>query len=1315
MIGLEMVGTSNIKWIPVLAALLAAFSCVKEEAPNMPSGMSEERFSQYDPVVRFGLETYMGGSAPETKTTYAGDDKTILYKGVRYERINWNAKADATHIQDIVQIKSQTDFTPSGSKKTANYKVVAVKGRTNPTDNSREDVADTEPITSGEEFYWSASDDKHYFYAVYPTSDVSVRATTKITSFDIDESAGTDPATHVARVSASINKKDPTSAATIEESRRQRYLTLVATPGGTGTAYEYMPDMTNAFMYAAAAMPGADAGYSRVPLRFKPLYSAVKLIITGGDDGARKYRLKRVDLRTDLHNNGALPYRSDLNPVDKGTPLGGAFSTSFKVGADGQTGTFEDIEVTDVTDTLKRLFIEIPDYERVVLGTDTVKVTFLLTPVKHKYFTVDYTFEYLKGSELDPSDPKYLDPSDPSNWTNPANIEVEHRYLNLQQAGSKGVDMFDEAGWYELLAANKLYVRSSVPRIQYYFNVEAQSFFPRTYNLADRTPVPGGSGHYQAPDFYSVVSYRDSAGIYQPLKWKVIGYSETGYNGPFSTTRPSCLALRGDDGTWDPAHADNKTDPYNPTSGVNSSGDPWSEPWGYGTHMEGENGGPGQVIKNGNLVGYTSFKTRGPDQGNSFVFYNAGSQENNAAKWIWSLPASFTYRDQDGNYYYPKYNEDGTLHPHSEEAYAYDLSSHDIYGNLTVAKNGDLGTTANCYVVTATGWYRIPTVYGNAIRNGSDNPGAYTGKASASPETLLGQFLDHANSAITQPWINKAYAVSKGTAGAELVWEDATDLLGANVFASSVDRKRGDQQKPFFWEDPKTGNGYVYFYVNQLASANAVLKVKSGSTTLWSWHIWCVPDVVDADSGMLATVAIEPTLFNYYEQSGGAKEFPFQSVHADKKFFKKMDLGLSFKEDEASARRAYVRFAQYWKGEIIDTVVVCFAQSGVKDAAGMDQTPVFQWGRKDPLVKNYMSTADATVASHNLGKAIQNPNTFYYGNNKVAYHGRGSSPGPWNSTPRPTRYDNLWNSNVDYNPETFNYFHQISFKYSVSWYEELGATTPREGYFSNDYRFEKDPTQLKGRRDTPVRKTVYDPCPPGFVVPNLFAFTAFNNRGVLEFKADARKVASNWNWTTGLDAREDASFTQYYDFYVGYDKNAGAVTYTQDVLNNLAEGTLLNSYQARTYGGKTVRPNFVMKLGGQNGHYRRDPGGETVRLYAFGRINGNNTNAEHYQTTGYYWLAEPATAQDINLASDPNGDNNGDWAFGSTVYLQKANVTTGLAVIYPVAGGWYSPWLQTPGISGKPTYAYNSRTFWARNKFQRTHGEHIRPMEDPNL
>ena len=70
-------------------------------------------------------------------------------------------------------------------------------------------------------------------------------------------------------------------------------------------------------------------------------------------------------------------------------------------------------------------------------------------------------------------------------------------------------------------------------------------------------------------------------------------------------------------------------------------------------------------------------------------------------------------------------------------------------------------STANCYVISAPGYYCIPLVYGNAIKNGRDNPSSY--KTSNTGTYILSNFKDHLNHNITTPYINVQKASASAT------------------------------------------------------------------------------------------------------------------------------------------------------------------------------------------------------------------------------------------------------------------------------------------------------------------------------------------------------------------------------------------------------------------------------------------------------------------------------------------------------------------------------------------------------------------------
>ena len=144
-------------------------------------------------------------------------------------------------------------------------------------------------------------------------------------------------------------------------------------------------------------------------------------------------------------------------------------------------------------------------------------------------------------------------------------------------------------------------------------------------------------------------------------------------------------------------------------------------------------------------------------------------------------------------------------------------------------------STANSYVISAPGHYRIPLVYGNAIKNGATNANAYISHAATGNSNVLYNFQDHAGHAIDNPWIEKTHGgANNGVDGAEVVWADAANLVHSPSIAHVG------------------GEGFLDFEVTaaDIQSGNAVVAVTKGSgaskTVLWSWHLWFAPkDALD--------------------------------------------------------------------------------------------------------------------------------------------------------------------------------------------------------------------------------------------------------------------------------------------------------------------------------------------------------------------------------------------------------------------------------------------------------------------------------------
>ena len=132
--------------------------------------------------------------------------------------------------------------------------------------------------------------------------------------------------------------------------------------------------------------------------------------------------------------------------------------------------------------------------------------------------------------------------------------------------------------------------------------------------------------------------------------------------------------------------------------------------------------------------------------------------------------------------------------------------------------------TANCYVISAPGHYRIPLVYGNAIKNGATNSNAY--ETTATGTYVLQHFQDHAGQPITNPWIEKTNSSAYANIdGAKIVWSDEKDLVTSPTIAHVG------------------GDAYLDFEVKaaDIKSGNAVVAVTKGNTVVWSWHLWFAP------------------------------------------------------------------------------------------------------------------------------------------------------------------------------------------------------------------------------------------------------------------------------------------------------------------------------------------------------------------------------------------------------------------------------------------------------------------------------------------
>lgn len=360
--------------------------------------------------------------------------------------------------------------------------------------------------------------------------------------------------------------------------------------------------------------------------------------------------------------------------------------------------------------------------------------------------------------------------------------------------------------------------------------------------------------------------------------------------------------------------------------------------------------------------------------------------------------------------------------------------------------------TANCYMIGYAGHYKLPLVYGNGIVNGANH------------STIRGDdYVDHrGRSWYTSPWITDRYKAHSVC----IVWQDAPGLV-SNL--RLVD------------------NGtYLAFDVNEhsVCDGNAVVAVKDeNGDIMWSWHIWAtnfisIWDGIKCppyDTKDVKEKTIKNKTYGRLNEDGKLVNDEGKFPILDETEFK----GNPFTEEAEKFHESYSftmlnKYIGYCIGEKIDyngTIACTLTQRVGGGSMSFDikqkshtrklarNAVYYQFGRKDPMMgygeyetegEFYNKTCfgndgkivefkySASPAS-SIAETIKNPDVFY---------GAGSENWAGN-----IRYQFLWQAR----------------SYNIPNGSTIKTLTDRER----------------------VSKTVYDPCPAGYLMPRSDAFTGF--------------------------------------------------------------------------------------------------------------------------------------------------------------------------------------------------------------------------------
>lgn len=393
----------------------------------------------------------------------------------------------------------------------------------------------------------------------------------------------------------------------------------------------------------------------------------------------------------------------------------------------------------------------------------------------------------------------------------------------------------------------------------------------------------------------------------------------------------------------------------------------------------------------------------------------------------------------------------------------WDLSTHDIYGGAHSM------TTANSYVIDRPGWYMFPLIYGNGVSNGAINANAYRPGESGDQYVTLGgiyaqhqnevgfryfrDFFDAAGGGINHPSIRDSYQnwgpgnanYTVGNMDAVIVWQNS--MTGAKI----VQNFTSD-----YFVDVNTGIigtvRYIKFEVkaSDIQPGNIIIAFRgtvpgrglNSKTILWSWQIWVTQN--DLHPTTVGSAAFMP-------RNLGAVDKTDYITYAD--------------------RRIKYRVVQTETGGKQEDFQV--EEIGPSEDASIGNNPFYQWGRKDPMVPVDPDGSDA------ITKIVADTGYSDYSSIITVQ--------PWDvgTLHLANAKDGIQNPHkLCHNPNVANWIGGLGYDGGQGW----------ANYSSLPYNLWNSAIwKSMDAGGANKYKTVYDPCPPGFCVPNLNALEGFTD------------------------------------------------------------------------------------------------------------------------------------------------------------------------------------------------------------------------------
>lgn len=408
--------------------------------------------------------------------------------------------------------------------------------------------------------------------------------------------------------------------------------------------------------------------------------------------------------------------------------------------------------------------------------------------------------------------------------------------------------------------------------------------------------------------------------------------------------------------------------------------------------------------------------------------------------------------------------------------------------------------SANCYMVGQPGYYKFPAVYGNTYKGGNYDK---TGVNLTTTTNGMQYYPDWKGEKINE----ENYDISKnGSIGIEdldavLAWQDAPDLID-NVELMS------EKENGVFW---------VKFRVRKhsITQGNALIvarkKNSDGTKTIvWSWHIWVSQHtqawMMKNNCSEVKSIYRDANNGNKYKFTG--KKYQLADVNLGYCDPHAGNDGRNFKiKFKVKVNNSEIEVTKYIAGEkTIDTKEAEFKQAEFKGSLAGDNT-YYQWGRSAPTPggiynKNtpmyyYYKKGDISKAADYAELTMENKPLFYegeksYGLTSSANFTTGGFDGekgvtiPWAIQHPYVFIMSKYFSDTDDSENFRDHWHKPITNDELKYASGVGS-----------HLFQMwNPIATKvvddvNEPEEDVAKSVYDPCPAGYVVPPANLFSAF--------------------------------------------------------------------------------------------------------------------------------------------------------------------------------------------------------------------------------